>query len=197
MSTFSGRFRGLDPQAVRIGIMDGLPGLENLFKKVFPKSITQRCWVHAKKNAIAKCPKRFLEAFETAIEGMMYASSENRAREEFGAFKSMMQKDGERAVACIEKDFEALIAHYKFEKRFWISLKTTNPIERINKEFKRRIKPMEHLGERTLKCVLVFTALRLESEWKKNPIDSKHFTNLKNVGSKVNAIEQAVETLLN
>ena len=111
--------------------------------------------------------------------------------------KSMMQKDGERAVECIEKDFESLIAHYSFEKRFWPSLKTTNPIERINKEFKRRTKSMEHLGERTLKCVLVLTALRMESEWNKVPIDSKKFANLKNVSNKINAIEQAVETLLN
>ena len=41
------RSRGLDMGAVRIGIMDGLPGLEKLFQETFPNSVTARCWVHA------------------------------------------------------------------------------------------------------------------------------------------------------
>ena len=48
--------RGLDSEAVRIGIMDGLPGLEKLFKEEFPKAVTQRCWSHAMRNAMAKAP---------------------------------------------------------------------------------------------------------------------------------------------
>src|SRR3989339_933921 len=50
--------RGLDLQAIRIGVMDGLPGLENLFRETFPNAITQRCWVHALRNALAKAPHR-------------------------------------------------------------------------------------------------------------------------------------------
>ena len=46
--------RGLDPLSVRIGIMDGLPGLERVFAEEFPKAVTARCWVHAMKNALNK-----------------------------------------------------------------------------------------------------------------------------------------------
>ena len=47
--------RGIDPELVQIGVMDGLPGLEKAFKEAFTKSMTGRCWVHAKRNAIGKC----------------------------------------------------------------------------------------------------------------------------------------------
>jgi len=46
--------RGLDVEAVRVGIMDGLPGLERVFVEEFPKAVTARCWVHASRNALAK-----------------------------------------------------------------------------------------------------------------------------------------------
>lgn len=73
---------------------------------------------------------------------------------------------GQRAVSCIEKDLESLLVHYTFDKSYWRTLKTTNPIERINKELKRRTKSMETLGESTLTAVVAFTALKLEMGWK-------------------------------
>lgn len=56
--------RGLNASKVRLGIMDGLPGLENLFKQQFPNAVTQRCWFHALGNSIAKAPARLREAFK-------------------------------------------------------------------------------------------------------------------------------------
>lgn len=46
--------RGLDSEFVQIGVMDGLPGLEKAFKETFTKSMTGRCWVHAKKKCYGK-----------------------------------------------------------------------------------------------------------------------------------------------
>ena len=84
-----------------------------------------------------------------------------------------------RAVACIGKDLDALLFHYRFEERFWPALKTTNPIERINKEFKRRTKTMETIGENALMAVVAFTTLRLELGWQRTPIDSQALWNLR------------------
>ena len=58
------RSRELDMNGVRLGIMDGLPGLETAFCETFPKAVTARCWVHALKNAIAKTPERLRGAFK-------------------------------------------------------------------------------------------------------------------------------------
>jgi putative transposase len=101
--------RGLDTSAVRIGIMDGLVGLENLFKESFPNAITGRCWVHALKNTLAKVPERLRETFHQMALRVMYASSENKAREAFLGLKTAMKTDAERAVHCLEKDLDSLL----------------------------------------------------------------------------------------
>jgi putative transposase len=188
--------RGLKTKDVRVGIMDGLPGLENLFKKTFPKSVTARCWVHAKKNALAKIPARLRQGFNLLVEDVMYAGSEDQARQAFKALKSAMGADGQRAVLCLEKDLDALVVHYRFEKSLWMGLKTTNPIERVNKEFKKRSKVMGSLGERTLNCLLAFTALRLEMGWRKVPINAPQLANLKNISDKQNAIDSVMAELV-
>lgn len=182
--------RGLDTSVVQVGVMDGLPGLEKKFKEFFPKSLTARCWVHAKNNALQKCSMRLKEPFEKLLTSVMYAPSESSARNNFSELKNQMGKDCDRAITCIEKDLESLLNHYKFEKRFWRVLRTTNPIERVNKELKRRTKVMEGLGGNTLNILLAFTAMRLEYNWQKVPVDSKHLSNLKHI-SKKNEIGRA------
>ncbi len=189
--------RGLDVNAVRIGIMDGLPGLEASFKERFTKAVTARCWVHALKNALNKCPERLRDAFYSLASKVMYATSEDNARKAFTELKSAMQGDGQRAVHILEKDLESLLVHYRFERSLWIPLKTTNPIERINKEFKRRAKSMETMGETTRDILLAFTALRLEMNWRKMPINSKALEKIPGLRDKFNPVEEAVATLLN
>ena len=186
--------RGLKSECVRIGIMDGLPGLEKVFKEEFTRSVTARCWVHSLKNTMAKTPSRLREPFKLLADKIMYADSYDAAKTHFNELKLAMGKDASRALKCIEKDLESLLCHYKFEKKYWRSLKTTNPIERINKELKRRTKSMETIGERSLECVIAFTVLRLEMGWHKFKVDSKQFDNLMNV--KKNPIESAVQKLL-
>lgn len=142
--------RGLDPLKVRIGLMDGLPGLESLFRQSFPESVTARCWKHALGNALAKCPARIRLAFKKLARRVMYASSEDSARVAFTELKEQMGADAERAVRCLEKDLDSLLVHYRFDRSLWRALKTTNTIERVHKEFKRRTKVMEGVGEQRL-----------------------------------------------
>ena len=188
------RGRGLDMSAVRIGIMDGLPGLERLFKETFINSVTARCWVHALRNACGKTPARLHEVFKKLAHRIMYASSENAARIAFQELKAAMGTDAERAVHCLEKDLESLLVHYRFDRSLWRALKTTNPIERVNREFKRRTKAMDTLGERTLQVLIAFTALRLEYGWQKMPANSSQLGGLKWV--KQNQIESTMESLV-
>lgn len=186
--------RGLDPLKVRIGLMDGLPGLEDLFQRTFPNSVTGRCWKHALGNAVAKAPARLRDAFLKLTHAVMYAESENAARVAFERLKATMGADAERAVRCLEKDLDSLLVHYRFDRSLWRALKTTNTVERVHKEFKRRTKVMEGLGERTLRCVVAFTALKLEMGWRKDAINASKFQNL--TGVKRNEIESTVTALL-
>lgn len=187
--------RGLKIEAVQIGVMDGLPGLENTFKKYFSKSVTARCWVHAKRNALMKAPERLSAPFEELLNQVMYSRSEANARQAFSNLKNKMGKDLERSIHCIEKDLDSLLVHYRFEEKLWRTLKTTNPIERVNKELKRRVKSMEGLGESTLNILLAFTAMRLEYNWQQTPVDSNKMFNLKQLKQR-NEIEETLENLI-
>lgn len=192
-SVFSSlRERGLSSAGVRLGIMDGLTGLEKCFKDEFPNSRTQRCWVHAKRNAVTKAPARLRDAFSNLLDGVMYGKSEDEARRAFSALKDVMRNDATRAVRCIEKDLDSLLTHYSFDRKLWTALRTTNGIETINRQFKRRTKGMDTLGEATLESVLAFTALKIEINWQRHRIDSGIFNRKR---KEVNTIEAAVEEI--
>ena len=118
----------------------------------------------------------------------------NAARVTFRELKLAMSKDAQRAVHCLEKDLDSLLVHYRFDRGLWRSLRTTNPIERVNKELKRRTKSMDSVGERTLMVVCAFTAMRLESNWQRLAVDAETLLNLKM--NKPNAIESAIDTML-
>ena len=188
--------RGFNPQKVRIGVMDGLPGLENAFLQTFPNSVTARCWKHALGNALNKTPARLRESFKMLSHKIMYANSYDEAKVEFENLKKAMKSDAEKAVHCLEKDLNSLLAHYQFDKSLWISLRTTNCVERVHKEFKRRTKIMEGVGEKTLKCVVAFTALKLEMGWRSKPVNTKSGFNLLPLPTKINKIEESMDALL-
>lgn len=194
--------RGFQADHVKIGIMDGLPGLEKVFREEFTNALTARCWCHASRNILAKTPRSLTDAFKMQMDKIMYASSEAAARTAYINLKAIMGKDASRAILCLEKDLESLLNHYKFDSKYWSALRTTNPIERINKEFKRRTKSMETIGETNLMCVVAFVALRLEMGWRLKPVHSPGIENLRNVNKKfkneeenINAIEKVVEKL--
>ncbi len=163
--------RGLDSTQVTMGIMDGLPGLEKVFVEEFPKAKVQRCQVHVARNVLAKVPQKFKEAVADGMRSIFDASSREKAREFFAEFKAKWEIQTPSAVKCLEKSVEACLTFFNFPEEEWISLRTTNIIERLNKEFKRRTKPMEIVaGERSCYTLLAFIALKMELHWRSNPI---------------------------
>ena len=163
--------RGLDFHEVTLGIMDGLPGLERVFKEEFTNAEVQRCQIHVARNVLAKVPKKHKKAVADDIRSIFYASSKKKAREFFDIFKGRWEKDLPSAVKCLDTSIDACLTFFKFPEEEWISIRTTNVIERLNKEFKRRTKPMEIVaGERACYTLLTFICLKMELHWQSNPI---------------------------
>lgn len=189
--------RGLDASAVKLGIMDGLPGLGDAFVEAFPNARAARCWVHKSRNVLPRVPKRYQPAFQADWDTVAYAASIAAAREAFARLKERWLRDAGDAVACLEKDIEALLVHYTFPPEHWDALRTTNPIERVNKEFKRRSKAMEVVGPEGLKVLLAFTALRLEFGWATTPIGSNSLLQLKYRKDRDLKLESISRSLLN
>ena len=163
--------RGLNGSAVTLGVMDGLPGLERIFKEEFPKAKVQRCQIHVARNVLAKVPRKLKKVIGDEIRSIFYASSKQKAMEFFEQFKARWEKELPSAVKCLENSLEGCLAYLNFPEEEWICLRTSNVIERINKEFKRRTKPMEILaGETSCYTLLAFACLKMELKWGSKPI---------------------------
>lgn len=177
--------RGLDGSGVSLGVMDGLAGLQRVFHEEFPKAKVQRCQVHVARNVLAKVPQKFKQRVADEIRSIFYASSKNKAKELFLEFKANWRKQVPSAVKSLESSLEACLTFFNFPEEEWISLRTTNIIERLNKEFKRRTKPMEIVaGEHACYSLLAFISLKMELQWRSNPIGkvAKNLPSLKKIG---------------
>jgi putative transposase len=163
--------RNLKADEVTLGIMDGLPGLERVFREEFPKAKTQRCQLHVARNVLAKVPRKLKKTIGDEIRSIFYASTRKKALEFFDAFKSSWKAELPSAVRCLENSLEACLTYLTCPEEEWVCLRTTNVIERVNKEFKRRTKPMEILaGERSCYTLLAFVCLKMEVHWRSKPI---------------------------
>jgi putative transposase len=165
------KHRGLDNQSVTLGIMDGLSGLEKIFLEEFPRGKVQRCQVHVTRNVVAKVPQKLKQKVADDIRSIFYASSKEKAREFSTQFVERWQKDLPSAVKCLQNSLDSCLTFFDYPQEEWISLRTTNVIERLNKEFKRRTKPMEIVaGETACYTLLAFISIKMELHWRSNPV---------------------------
>ena len=163
--------RGLDNQTVTLGIMDGLAGLEKVFREEFPQSKVQRCQVHVARNVLAKVPQKLKRKVADDMRSIFYASSREKALEFSTRFTERWQKDVPSAVKCLQNSLDSCLIFFDFPEEEWISLRTSNVIERLNKEFKRRTKPMEIMaGENACYTLLAFISIKMELHWRANPV---------------------------
>ena len=163
--------RGLNGNLISLGIMDGLSGLERVFEEEFPNAKVQRCQVHVARNILAKVPRKLKKIVADEIRSIFYASSKKKALAFFDGFKDRWEQELPSAVKCLDKSLQACLTYLDFPEEEWICLRTTNVIERVNKEFKRRTKPMEILaGERSCYLLLAFVCLKMEVHWRSKPI---------------------------
>jgi len=165
------KVRGLNGGNVSLGIMDGLPGLERVFIEEFPAAKVQRCQVHVSRNVLAKVPKKQKQEVADELRSIFYASSRKKAMGFYRYFVDKWEDTLPSAVACLDNSINSCLTFFDFPEEEWISLRTTNIIERLNKEFRRRTKPMEIVaGETACYRLLAFISLRMELHWRSNPL---------------------------
>jgi transposase-like protein len=97
--------------------------------------------------------------------------TQSAARAAFFALKQQWGRLFPSAVQIIEKDLDSLLTFFQFDPTYWTVLRTTNPIERLNKEFKRRTRAMEVTGGEisTYRC-LAYVAQTMEYRWSFHPL---------------------------
>jgi putative transposase len=173
--------RGLDHTLVKLGIMDGLPGLEKVFREEFPQAKVQRCQVHAARNVLTKTPKKMKHEVADRLRDIFYASNKENAVKYYEVFVDKYEAGIPSAVQSLKNSIESCLTFFSFPEEDWRSLRTTNAIERVNKEFKRRTGPMEILaGEKSAYRLLCFIALKMELHWRSAPFGKENLPALEN-----------------
>ncbi len=124
----------------RLVISDGNAGLAAALDRLWPGLPHQRCTVHKLRNLLAKAPKHTHEAVREEYHRMVYAETLEVARKVREAFLLKWKKQCPGVAASLEEAGENLLTFYRFPESQWRSLRTTNAIERMQLEFRRRVK---------------------------------------------------------
>jgi transposase-like protein len=124
----------------RLVISDGNSGLAVALERRWPGLAQQRCTVHKLRNLLAKAPKHAHEAVREEYHRMVYATNLEAAQKAREAFLAKWKKTCPGVAASLEEGGENLLTFYRFPESQWLSLRTSNVIERMQLEFRRRVK---------------------------------------------------------
>jgi putative transposase len=130
--------RGLE--APLLCIIDGNPGLRRAVATAWPQTMVQRCVVHKLRNLEAHAPKRALDEVRADFHSITLAETEKLARAAYARFVRRWQRRCEGVVTSLREAGDELLTFYRFPSAQWRALRTTNMIERLHLEFRRRIK---------------------------------------------------------
>jgi transposase-like protein len=159
------RRRGLpDPLLV---VSDGAPGVIRAIEECFPRSVRQRCLAHKLRNLLSKVPEDVWPEFKARAQACYQAASPALARVLRDDIVATYGGELPSAVACLNDDFEACIAHLKFPLAHRRVIRTTNLLERLFGEERRRTKVIPHaFGERAVLKLMYAALIRAAERWR-------------------------------
>jgi len=159
------RRRGLpDPLLV---VSDGAPGIIRAIEECLPRSLRQRCLAHKMRNLQSKVPEDVWLEFKARATACYQAASPALARLLRDDIAATYGRDLPSAVACLDDDFEACIAHLKFPLGHRRAIRTTNLLERLFGEERRRTKVIPHaFGERAVLKLMYAALIRAAERWR-------------------------------
>ena len=134
--------RGLEGHRLDLIITDGAPGLHAACDMVYPYTPRQRCWVHKIRNIAAKLSRKVQGECLLGAKRIYMADSRKEAIQRYWEWAHRWREEQPRAVECLEKDLDELLAFFRFPKDHRRKIRTTNAIERSFREIRRRIRPM-------------------------------------------------------
>ncbi len=129
------RARGLTGAALCVS--DDHIGLRNAIARVFGCR-WQRCSVHFLRNMLGHCKKDHRPLVAAALRQIFQAESGEVARERLGEVAAKMKTLEPKVAKLLLVAEEDLLAFYEFPKEHWRQLRSTNPLERVNREIGRR-----------------------------------------------------------
>lgn len=138
-------------------IIDGNAGLRGAIGLVWPKASVQRCVVHKLRNIERKAPEHAREEIAQDFHRIVYAENGAQAKKAYESFQRKWNKSCSGVVRSLEEGGDELLTYFTFPKSQWKTIRTTNVIERLNGEFRRRVKTQGSLPSEDSALVLLFS----------------------------------------
>ena len=159
--------RGLSIEP-KLVIGDGALGFWAAARKVFAKVAEQRCTVHKTANVLDKLPKSIQPKAKSDLHEIFHASTRTAANEAVDTFREKYGAKYPKAVECLVKDRDELLAFYDFPAEHWGHLRSTNPIESTFATVRLRHRKTKGNATRTACLTMVFKlAKSAERHWRK------------------------------
>ncbi len=146
-------------QHVGLWISDGNPAMLNAIETKFSASQRQRCVKHKMENVLSYLPDKQRDQVEPELKAIFYQDSRAQADQQVAAFVEKYEPIYPTAVACLQRDLEACLTFYAFPKAHWKTIRTTNVIERLFGEVKKRTHKMAAAFRNEKSCLLMFYAV--------------------------------------
>jgi putative transposase len=130
----------------RLAVGDGALGFWAALREIYPETRQQRCWVHKTANVLNYLPKSLQPKAKAALHEIWMAATKAQALVAFEQFVAAFGAKYPKAVECLVKDRETLLAFYDFPAEHWIHIRTSNAIEST-------FATVRHRTERTKGCL--------------------------------------------
>ena len=143
-----------------LAVIDGNPGLLAALRAQWPEIAIQRCTNHKLRNLLAKAPAHLREELAEDYRRLVYADNRETVEQERVRFLHKWRLRCKAVVSSFEEAGEELITFLQFPQSQWKALRTTNVLERINEEFRRRTKTQASLPDEDAVLLLLYGLLR-------------------------------------
>lgn len=159
--------RGLaiDP---KLAVGDGALGFWAALRKTMPATKEQRCWFHKTANVLNCLPKSLKEKAKQAIHEIWMSPTKEKAEKAMAFFQAIYEAKYPKAVECLKKDRDELLAFYDFPAEHWAHLRTGNPIESSFSTIRLRHRKTKGSGTRRTSLAMMYKLAESASKrWKR------------------------------
>jgi transposase-like protein len=143
-----------------LAVIDGNPGLATALREAWPAIAIQRCTAHKLRNLTAKAPARVREEVAEDFRRVIYGETAALVQQRRASFVRKWRLQCPAVAQSFEEAGDELFTFLRFPKAQWKALRTTNALERINEEFRRRTKTQASLPSQDAVLLLLFGLLR-------------------------------------
>ena len=156
-------------QAVpELAIGDGALGFWKALDEIFPATRHQRCWVHKIANVLNKVPKSVQPNMKADLREVRDAPERATAETAIAVFAEKYGAKYPKAVECLAKDREVLLAFFDFPAEHWDHLRTANPIESVFATVRHRtVRTKGALSHKTARLMVFKLVMAASKTWRR------------------------------